>query len=324
MDYHHKGDLASILKDGLRAEWLLNSYASLYRFTEDITHGLEFLHGKGIIHGDLKPQNILLNALQRGSERLVIGDLDDLVQIKENATCSGDISQLRGTARYMSPEMLRKFWGLEPEPPGRKTDIWSLGCIILEMVETFERVPKQRLAKNGDVVDAGSQLTNYQYSTLIVDGYVPFVSNDIDKNLTGIIRECLDIVSGTRISANKLLQRLRNKSVIVLLESGGYAISSQKFWIFDPLTHSAKVEEVFHEPTAYDFKRTGYQPPLIAAAGGSILFIVKVLDEDNGTGSKAIFHFWNVGKKEWYTCVPVHSVNTQQHLPISSAVIPCR
>ncbi|XP_055351796.1 uncharacterized protein LOC129598076 [Paramacrobiotus metropolitanus] len=138
MDYH-KGDLASFLREAKENATLLNNWEKVIRFAGDMTQGLEFLHQNGIIHGDLKPENILLSVSRNGSEKLVIGGLDDLVQMKESATCSADISQLRGTTRYMSPEMLRKFSQQEAARPGRKTDMWSLGCIILEMAESCVR-----------------------------------------------------------------------------------------------------------------------------------------------------------------------------------------
>ncbi|XP_055356155.1 fibroblast growth factor receptor 2-like [Paramacrobiotus metropolitanus] len=92
MDYH-KGYLASFLREVENSSTLLkggesgNNWEKVFQFANDMTQGLQFLHRKG--------------------EKLVIGDLDDLVQMKESATCSADISQLRGTTRYRSPEMLR-------------------------------------------------------------------------------------------------------------------------------------------------------------------------------------------------------------------------
>ncbi|XP_055356148.1 cyclin-dependent kinase 4-like [Paramacrobiotus metropolitanus] len=206
MDYH-KGDLASFLREAKENTTLLNNWRKVIPFAEDLAQGLQFLHQNGIIHGDLKPENILLSVSQNGSEKLVIGDLDDLVQMKESATCSADISQLRGTLRYMSPEMLRKFSQQEAERPGRKTDIWSLGCIILEMAESYARVPKKQLVKDGNIVDAGSALANYQYASLIIDGYIPSVSDDIEHNLARLIRQCVDASSANRLSAGELLKK---------------------------------------------------------------------------------------------------------------------
>ncbi|XP_055356154.1 cyclin-dependent kinase 4-like [Paramacrobiotus metropolitanus] len=283
MDYH-KGDLASFLREAKENATLLNNWGKVIRFAEDMTHGLEFLHQKSIIHGDLKPENILLSVSQNGSEKLVIGDLDDLVQMKESATCSADLSQLRGTTRYMAPEMLRKFSQQEAERPGRKTDMWSLGCIILEIAENYARVPKKKLVKDGNVVDAGSALADYQYAHLIIDGYVPSVSNDIEDNLAWLIRQCLDTSSANRLSAGKLLQRLARKDVIVFI--GLRQSEDLCVIIFDPLTNSVNVHEVLGAP-----KFEGYLCCALAVTGNRIVFTELI---HHGDVYKEKFHLWNV------------------------------
>ncbi|XP_055356149.1 calcium/calmodulin-dependent protein kinase type II subunit gamma-like [Paramacrobiotus metropolitanus] len=298
MDYH-KGDLASFLREAKENANLMNNWGKVIRFAEDMTQGLEFLHQKGIIHGDLKPENILLIVSQNGSEKLVIGDLDDLVQMKESATCSADISQLRGTTRYMSPEMLKKFSQQEAERPGRKTDMWSLGCIILEMAENYARVPKKQLVKDGNIVDAGSDLGNYQYACLIIDGYVPSVSDDIEDNLACIIRQCLDTSSANRLSAGELLQELPKKDVIVF-----FGLRDSKYlcvMIFNPLTNSVNVQEVRGAP-----KLKGYLWRELAVTANKIVITELIR---HGDVYKVKFHLWNVDEGTWGQHEPVPSLN---------------
>ncbi|XP_055344301.1 uncharacterized protein LOC129592313 [Paramacrobiotus metropolitanus] len=134
MDYCTGGDLATFLNK-MRQSKILLGKANTIQYGLEMADGLAFLHDRRIIHGDLKPENILLMSLPNSVHRVLIGDLDDLVQIQRTSTWSADIQRLRGTPRYMSPEMLRKFAGLPAEIPGRKTDIWSLGCILLDLVE---------------------------------------------------------------------------------------------------------------------------------------------------------------------------------------------
>ncbi|XP_055354806.1 uncharacterized protein LOC129600258 isoform X2 [Paramacrobiotus metropolitanus] len=311
MDYHHKGDLASILKDVQKAKRLLNSIANIIRLIKDVALGLSFLHRKEIINGDLKPGNILRSISRTGSEKLVIGDLDDLVQMNESATCSADISQLRGTTRYMSPEMIKKFVVSGTESPGRKTDMWSLGCIILEMAEAFTWVSNKQLEKDGDVVDAGGKLTNYQYATLIIDGYVPVVNDRINEKLADIIRKSLNTDSRSRLSASELLHELQKKSVIVFLAGGRFmrGFNSKQCLIFDPSTDSIDAPEVLHAPVYLQgFGKLDYQP-LITTIGGTILFTEKVTDHD---GINVNFHFWNVAQGHWWRWwgrEPAHPLN---------------
>ncbi|XP_022769603.1 mitogen-activated protein kinase kinase kinase 17-like [Durio zibethinus] len=94
-----------------------------------ILEGLVDIHNRGYIHSDLKPENILVFPSQTGSDlnTLKIADFGLARQCGEK-----DIPQLweygfRGTADYMSPESVMG----EISGP---LDVWSLGCIIVEMI----------------------------------------------------------------------------------------------------------------------------------------------------------------------------------------------
>ncbi|XP_055330298.1 uncharacterized protein LOC129582723 [Paramacrobiotus metropolitanus] len=283
----HKGDLASILKEAEKNGNILNSYQKIIQFAKDITQGLEFLHQNGLIHGDLKPENILVKILNGDREKLLIGDLDDLVVMQGNTTCSADISHLRGTTRYMSPEMLKRFSQEGTEAPGRKTDIWSMGCIILEMAECREgqHALKKRLAKDGNIVHAGNGLTHQRYATLIIDGYVPLVGDLIEQDFGDLIRRCLHPVSTDRICATALLQELRKKEVmIVFLACSGCSI--QNLLIFDPSSQCLHVRGTISEPTLPDLtSRYWFQS---AASEKEILFITSFED------LPVEFRFWDI------------------------------
>ncbi|XP_055354626.1 uncharacterized protein LOC129600206 isoform X2 [Paramacrobiotus metropolitanus] len=237
MDYH-EGDLASFLMEAKQNQNLLNSYNKVAQLVACIARGLEFLHENNIIHGDLKPGNILVAVAEGGRRKLLISDLDDFVQMQGNVTCSADISQMRGTKRYMSPEMLKKFSQAETDSPGRKTDIWSLGCIILEMDQISSGVLEIQLVKDGNVVNAGDNLSNDQYAIKIMDGYMPVVGGGNAPNSADLIRKCLDPVAANRISSKELLHELRNKQVIVLFPCDCEIDYAFFIILFDPATGS--------------------------------------------------------------------------------------
>ena len=96
------------------------------RYTRDIVLGLCYIHGRGYVHCDIKPDNILL--VPTGSEgfRAKIGDLGlaKIAYIEDDEGCSG----VRGTWGYMSPELVAskmQRW---------LSDIWALGCVVIEMI----------------------------------------------------------------------------------------------------------------------------------------------------------------------------------------------
>jgi serine/threonine-protein kinase len=84
-------------------------------------HALDFLHSRGIVHGDVKPTNMMIGL----NKRLKIGDFG-LARRAGNA----EGSLLKGTAKYMAPEVMSEQFG----PVGPASDIYSLGFSAYELL----------------------------------------------------------------------------------------------------------------------------------------------------------------------------------------------
>lgn len=88
--------------------------------------GVEFLHANNVLHRDLKTKNIFL--FQDHGDSHVRAVLGDFGTSKTLASASALAATIVGSPLYMSPEIL------DSEPHGMATDIWSLGCILYELL----------------------------------------------------------------------------------------------------------------------------------------------------------------------------------------------
>ncbi|KAJ7103620.1 kinase-like domain-containing protein [Mycena belliarum] len=91
-------------------------------FTSQILDGLEYLHSTGIIHRDLKGDNILV-------ETSGVCKITDFGISKKEDVKGQAFTELRGTIYWMAPEIVDN----NKRGYDCKVDIWSLGCVVLEM-----------------------------------------------------------------------------------------------------------------------------------------------------------------------------------------------
>lgn len=119
-DFYEKGDLFYLIQDMKKRGDNFDENI-IWKIFLDICLGVEYLHDNNIIHRDLKTSNILID----NNYRAYIGDFGVSKILNKYPHTSTQI----GTPFYMSPELFRKI------NYGKKVDIWSLGCILYEMVD---------------------------------------------------------------------------------------------------------------------------------------------------------------------------------------------
>nr|XP_020458736.1 mitogen-activated protein kinase kinase kinase 4 isoform X3 [Monopterus albus] len=121
MEYCDEGTLEEVSRLGLQ-EHVIRLYS------KQITTAINVLHEHGIVHRDIKGANIFLTS----SGLIKLGDFGCSVKLRNNThTMPGEVNSTLGTAAYMAPEVITRAKG---EGHGRGADIWSLGCVLIEMV----------------------------------------------------------------------------------------------------------------------------------------------------------------------------------------------
>ena len=117
MHYIEGEDLASLIKREKRLP-----IARTLRLFRQICEGLQAAHEQGVIHRDLKPQNVMLDP----SDRVYLTDFGLAKTLEQSGiTQTGAVI---GTPYYMSPEQVKG------EPAGPRSDIYAIGIILYEML----------------------------------------------------------------------------------------------------------------------------------------------------------------------------------------------
>ena len=120
---------------------------------DDIARGLmagvEALHQAGVVHRDIKPDNVLLS--REGSRwipRIIdLGVARRLAPVGPRLTRTGDAL---GTPAYMAPEQLRDSSRVD-----HRADIWALGCLLYEVVCGRRPFPGQTLQEVAAAIERG-------------------------------------------------------------------------------------------------------------------------------------------------------------------------
>ncbi len=155
-------------------------------FARQIAAGLAAAHSKGIIHRDIKPDNLFITKdgrikiLDFGLARITEPSTDTHQTTRTAITEEGAIT---GTVPYMSPEQVRG------KPVDRRSDIFSFGCVFYEMLsgdQPFRRdTPSDTMA--AILKEEPREISN--------------VDNSIPPALERIVQHCLEKDPDARFQA---------------------------------------------------------------------------------------------------------------------------
>ncbi|GJZ00330.1 mitogen-activated protein kinase kinase kinase 18-like protein [Tanacetum coccineum] len=171
MEYAQNGSVSDMIKksNGSLDENVIRLY------TKDILMGLDYLHGAGIVHCDIKCSNVLV--CEKGVK---IGDLGCAKMV------AGKRFEFSGTPVFMSPEVARG------EEQGFPADVWALGCSVIEMATGSNAWP--------EINDPVSGLYKIGYS-----GELPEFPKWLSDDGKDFLEKCLRIGVNKRWSVKELL-----------------------------------------------------------------------------------------------------------------------
>lgn len=150
------------------------------KYTRQILEGVSFLHTALIVHRDIKGANILRDL--RGNVKLADFGASKRLQTIRSKT---GFRSVHGTPYWMAPEVING------EGYGRKADIWSLGCTVVEMLTT--KPPWSEFEPMAALFKIATQLTE------------PALPIDLSEDAREFIQSTLIKNSRQRPSADELL-----------------------------------------------------------------------------------------------------------------------
>lgn len=262
-DVSHSDDVEYIVMELIEGVTLMQymlkkgvlGWKEALHFAVQISKALEHAHEKGIVHRDIKPQNIML--LRDGTIKVADFGIAALESAQEQRS-----SQTVGSVHYIAPEQAKG------EQPDTRSDIYSLGVVMYEMLtgsmpydgETAEQialkhitgnaVPPQEL--NPDIPDELARITlkamnagindRYQSAAELLSDLEAFrklqasrraSSDDLTEDYDGIIPDVEPIGrTGEMTKVKYARRRKRSKKVSIMSGAAGVLIFMIAIFVF--------------------------------------------------------------------------------------------
>ena len=202
MDYYEMGDLAKVLKTKRTKQENIDEMI-LKKWLGQMIEAMVFVHKKEVIHRDLKPSNIFMTK----NLSICIGDFGV-------ATVMGDArTRTRttvGSMNWMAPEVMER-------PYDERSDVWSLGCIILELATCAFLDPVQissilfEIKQSPQCLeDVLVELPKYKYSAQLCQLIRTMLRRNFQQRPTAVelvafpyVKECLSLNPNSDLTQKK-------------------------------------------------------------------------------------------------------------------------
>ncbi len=197
-NFHYQ--VAEFVNDGSLSTWLQRQTRDGARpdlrmaldFMRQASDGLAFAHRKGVVHGEIEPENILLQATAGGSYRVKLSDFA-IARLVANASAqaSNDDAGPVNSPKYISPEQCMGKEGDE------RSDVYSLGVVMYHVFTGLVPFEVRNLgeAANKHVYDQPTPLRD--------------IRPELRPDLEAIVMRCLRKMPVERPSAEEIRDTLQ-------------------------------------------------------------------------------------------------------------------
>ncbi|CAA0841209.1 Leucine-rich receptor-like protein kinase family protein, partial [Striga hermonthica] len=178
-DYMPNGNLGTLLQEAAHHEGHVLNWPMRHLIALGVARGLAYLHSVGIVHGDVKPGNVLFDA----DFEAHVSDFGlDRVTAVVAATSAEASSSAAGTLGYVAPEVALSGGGLV----SKESDVYSFGIVVLEILTGKKAV---MFGEDEDIVKwVKKQLQRGQVNELLEPGLLELdpESSEWEEFLLGI------------------------------------------------------------------------------------------------------------------------------------------
>ena len=156
MEYCNGDNLSECLKNYKLKYCKPFSEEIVQHLTRQIVDALAYIHGKNIIHRDLKTENIMVNfdnEIDKANLNMMKAKIKIIdFGLSKVLSTNGFATSVVGTPLYEDPKILEVYFNINKDIKNfqysKEADIWSLGCICYEMIRgdrVFESLSKTEL-----------------------------------------------------------------------------------------------------------------------------------------------------------------------------------
>ncbi|ELP90080.1 tyrosine protein kinase, putative [Entamoeba invadens IP1] len=190
-EYAEYGSFANLRKKDNEKNVISVSMKIRIKILKDASRGIQYLHTNGILHRDVKPDNILVVSLK--DDQVINGKLADFGSARNTNMMMTNMTFTKGigTPKYMAPEVLE---GLKHY--NKPADIYSFGITMYEGITWRDPYPKE----------------NFKFAWCIAEyvdkGGRPERVECLTNEMYGIINETWDQDKQKRIKIDVLVEKL--------------------------------------------------------------------------------------------------------------------